>query len=438
MTKLHSIARRFFSTILEIIRFVIKSFFYLKGRLCLSPSNVLFVPHPSMCLNDRYSIINYKSDNSLSLLNYILTNGFLPDKTFYVAVSENESIERNTEYVKKKFPHAEVKFLRIFFSQKKLGRMEYLHNFTEFCSIVSSSSHIFTSSTFISFDYSLRHLISKQVVVDLNYFSAPFKNDILSDSNHVRRTLLKQESIYSFVICPSELSARLFVPSSTLSYSKYVNLGMCRNDYLLSDEYPEQLRRRIVSDVTYQVRYILLYTPTHRDYECSDNSDNFRPLLGFEADLQELDNVLKSFGVIILAKLHPAQNKKVIKCTLPESVKIFSGDEYFGLNELMKVSDVLMTDYSSGYFDYLLLDKPVIFNFYDFDKYLRYRGLSYSPIDSVIAGDVVRDMESLRNALSRIEINRESNRMKRHFVRDLFFADTNSCSCERVYKYFFN
>lgn len=50
----------------------------------------------------------------------------------------------------------------------------------------------------------------------------------------------------------------------------------------------------------------------------------------------------------------------------------------------MAVSDVLITDYTSAYFDFLLLDKPVVFNFYDFEEYSETRGFSFTPIKTFV------------------------------------------------------
>ncbi|MCS2279479.1 CDP-glycerol glycerophosphotransferase family protein [Bacteroides thetaiotaomicron] len=41
----------------------------------------------------------------------------------------------------------------------------------------------------------------------------------------------------------------------------------------------------------------------------------------------------------------------------------------------------MITDYTSTYFDFLLVNKPVIFNFYDIEEYRRVRGFSFEPIE---------------------------------------------------------
>ena len=73
---------------------------------------------------------------------------------------------------------------------------------------------------------------------------------------------------------------------------------------------------------------------------------------------------------------------------------------YEDLNELMRVSDLLVTDYSSIMFDYALLDKPIFLYMYDFDQYLANRGTYVDPREvglsySLIESDFIEQIENI-------------------------------------------
>ena len=113
---------------------------------------------------------------------------------------------------------------------------------------------------------------------------------------------------------------------------------MCRNDYLFSsDESVQSIRKELEMMVPYYVKTIVLYTPTHKDYERNLGFSAARELLGFAVDFAILDSFLRSNGILIVCKLHPHQNKDVIKKALPESIKLFEANTFWGLSELMKV-----------------------------------------------------------------------------------------------------
>ena len=63
----------------------------------------------------------------------------------------------------------------------------------------------------------------------------------------------------------------------------------------------------------------------------------------------------------------------------------------FTLHELLGESCALVTDVSSAYVDYLLLDRPIVHHFPDIEAYGHSRGYSFEPIQDYLAGPVVDD-----------------------------------------------
>lgn len=395
---------------------------------------VMFIPHIHMCMNDLYSIINYKSDSALSFANYILTNDLLKDKIVALGVSETNDINLIRDYLKIKFPLREIELVYPF------GMMKYnpsnLKKSLIFYKKMASSSHVFTSQTPT---YRPLAKSSKIKMINLGYYVAPIKDSTHDSKN---KLYLNYQSIdkndFDYYMVTSEVSKRLIMATYGLQYSQFKIMGMCRNDYLFTSETPVSLKEQILSAVPYDVNKILLYTPTHRDNLSSIKQFNRASnIFGFETDLKKIDAICKREKIFIICKIHPKQYNIIKKQELPSCVGLFEPNNQYGLAELMKISDALVTDYTSGYFDYLILDKPVIFNLYDVDEYKSTRGLIFNPIEPICAGDIVHDEKEFIDALLNIEQNRVKYREKRKIVRDMLNYYQDSNTCKRVYEFYF-
>ena len=95
-----------------------------------------------------------------------------------------------------------------------------------------------------------------------------------------------------------------------------------------------------------------------------------------------------------MQKAHFVSQNKDWKLDCTSSGRIIDGNNLV-TQTLLAASDVLITDYSSCFFDFLLLDRPIIHYLYDYDYYAnKDRGLYYS-YDEVNCGDVIFDEEHL-------------------------------------------
>lgn len=416
--------------LVDVLLLLIRYIYYWIGKYSKKDA-VMFIPHSGMCRVDLYDVINYKSDSALSFLHYILTNGLLDDRKLLVAVRDDADINRYEEYINLNFPNRQVDFTPIFHN-KRYSYIGKLQNHILYCKNVTKCTHIFASIT-----QDFAHLISNQVLVDLNYFTCAMKNDILDPESPHYMGVEKVGHEYKYIVGTSEIAIRLTLPEMTLPYKRYVNLGLCRNDYVLNGDKCEWLRNEIDSMLSYKVNTIVLYTPTHRDYEEKINPGEKRSILGFKYNSIGFEQFLKENGIAFICKLHPKQNALVVETELPEGIILHKPDTRYGLTEMMQVSDALVTDYTSVYFDYLLLDKPIIFNFYDLETYKKERGLLCEPMSAIAAGDIVENEEQMKNALLRLGANTEKYRQKRENIRDMFFTHQDANSCERVFDFIF-
>lgn len=419
------------SIIKEAILRPIELFFYIKG-VFTSHKSIMFFPHPQMCKYDHYDVINYKSDSTLSFLHFILINGLLLDYTLIVILADDKEIFRQESYCKERFPNRNIKFYALIHDENKSATENFKRRI-KLQNLGCRCSHIFASRTYSVF----RHILSNQILVNLGYYPAPFKRDVYLPMNNYNPGKITDGKRYDCYITNSEISKCLVYPAFAIPYNKYVSLGMCRNDGLLDNDDYSDLRECILKDVPYKVKKIILYTPTHRDH-FENGIGIAQTILGFDINMDLFDSYMQSNNMFIICKLHPKLHPDKLNKDLPSSIRVHKSNQDYGLAELMRISDALITDYTSGYFDYLLLDKPVIFNFFDFKEFNETRGMMFEPIESILAGDVITDESSLKEALNNIDDNSKRYKEKRKVLRDLFFSYQDANNCKRVFDYFFN
>ena len=97
-------------------------------------------------------------------------------------------------------------------------------------------------------------------------------------------------------------------------------------------------------------KHVALYAPTFR-------KNLLDPLDTTAVDIRSLSLAAESLGLLLLIKLHPWAHAKSLDIELPGIVRILPETDVY---PLMSGVDILITDYSSIYFDYLLLNRPVL------------------------------------------------------------------------------
>lgn len=206
---------------------------------------------------------------------------------------------------------------------------------------------------------------------------------------------------WSYLLSPSTYATTAF--STAFRHdARVIEKGYPRNDILSRPdvrEMGESVRQKLDLPAG---KKILLYAPTFRDDQ-NIAGNKFDFTLPF--DLEEFASELGDEYVLLL-RLHVVVKSKIsIPDQLVNSVRDVSA--YDDINELFLVSDGLMTDYSSVFFDYSILHRPIIFFAYDLEKYrdeLRGFYLDYS---SDLPGPVVTEQTELWNTIASLTENSE-------------------------------
>ena len=111
-------------------------------------------------------------------------------------------------------------------------------------------------------------------------------------------------------------------------------------------------------------QFNILYAPTWRQH----SEVKLFPFADFS--LSELENFLVSNNIHIFVRFHPAYEEQIPQDILKlKNISLFSARKYTEVMDYINCFDALITDYSSIYLDYMVLERPIIFLPYDLEDY---------------------------------------------------------------------
>lgn len=225
---------------------------------------------------------------------------------------------------------------------------------------------------------------------------------------------------YDMLISTSILMQSRFSGSFNMDIKKIPITGYPRNDILFSNS------AKLDSDN--EVRTIL-YAPTLRN-EGIDGSAAEK--LSIE-ELSKVNDFLASINAKLYIKLHFSEEDQVRSIDL-SNIRLLKSDPFFDIQEFLSRTDILITDYSSVYFDYLLLDRPIVFFAYDLENYISNDRGFYDKYEDVTPGDVVRSWAGVIDSIQKSLEDPGRYQEERRSLREKYWEHFDGKSSERVYK----
>lgn len=256
--------------------------------------------------------------------------------------------------------------------------------------------------------------------------------DVVPKENKKRRKIIEfldKESL-EYVSSTSEiLSTKILCHAFDVKPEYMLNYGYPRTDILKMSRddtfvFAKQYSPEIVPFIEDAKKYkkVLLYMPTWRD----DDPDYFSKA---NIDFEKFNKVLKELNYVFFLKLHPL-TKNVALDTYSNIIQISNDVDIY---PFLTFTDFLVTDYSSIYFDYLLLNREIIFIPYDYDNYIENRELYFS-YDDITPGIKYKSFSEFTDSLKSItSLNYSDERQK---VKELLIKDYNFDSCEKIFHKF--
>lgn len=162
---------------------------------------------------------------------------------------------------------------------------------------------------------------------------------------------------------------------------------------------------------------VIYYMPTFRNSETE-----FFDVM----NLESFNQFLKENHLIFCTKLHP-------KSKLRQQFQAMDGGNIINIDAdtdpyvFIPVSDLLITDYSSIYFDYLFADKPIVFFDYDLETYLKDSREMYFDYEEYTPGRKVRDQKELEQAILDATNGLDGYRQSRKALQGKIYDINNVC-----------
>ena len=267
-----------------------------------------------------------------------------------------------------------------------------------FVRLAQAGFSIATSRVFIVDDYFFPLYVIKPrkgtTVVQTWHASGAFKKigwSVLDKSFGADEELVSQVAIHSnYDVClmASKKAAVYYADAFRQPLEKFrTDLGMPRTDVLFGEDKTMRIAAEVRAKYALPAgKRVVLYAPTFR-------GDTVRRAKSPEnLDLRAMAEGL-AVDHILLLRLHPFVRKAT---PIPDDLRSFAIDvsDHPDIHELMLVSDVLITDYSSAIFEFSLLERPMIFFAPDHDDYLHERGF-YWDYQTGVPGPVFETTEEV-------------------------------------------
>jgi len=270
---------------------------------------------------------------------------------------------------------------------------------------------LFQVQHFVQFLRSIYHLSTAKIVFVDNYYgflaAARFKKGVkciqLWHANGaIKKFGLEDQSIrhrgkrarerfqqvydkFEHVVVGSDAMGEIFQQAFGLDESRILKTGVPRTDVFWNKDYKQEAIRKIKSRYPFlSSKKVILYAPTYRD----EQINQYKLSLDLDLFKKELGN-----DYILLLRLHPAVKSEL---NLSKDLQDFILDvsNYSSLNELLFITDILITDYSSIPFEFSFLNKPMIFYPYDLNQYKESRGF-WEDYQNLVPGPIVFSNEEI-------------------------------------------
>lgn len=217
-----------------------------------------------------------------------------------------------------------------------------------------------------------------------------------TDTESYKQNFLYEAEKWDCLISPNTYSTNIF--RSAFRYNKkMLETGYPRNDYLINKNTTDEINKIKAKLNLPHDKKILLYAPTWRDNQFYGRG---RYKFDIPMDFEQMKSRL-SDEYIILLRMHYLIAENINLDGLEQFVYDFSN--YDDIRELYLISDALITDYSSVFFDYAILKRPIYFYTFDLKEYRDTLRGFYLDFEMEAPGPIIKTTEELIQHLDTID-----------------------------------
>lgn len=345
--------------------------------------------------------------NNYSMYNYLIKNGYNERYKIYYYMPE---VKKNTK-----------KADNVVFGDDLLGSLFH-----------------YLTAKYVFFDTgNIRIRPSKKQIVMNLWHGVPFKS-IGFMSNAVEKNLPKDlMNTFTKIIVPNKSMKEVYLKSFLLNENQVYYGGQPRNDLLKMKGDPFKLLNIETSKYKKIIMWMTTYRISKDERLCHTSDENWSdtglPLLVDQEKLIKINKELAQLNILLLIKQHTTGKSPKNPITQTENIKILEEEDYLSkglqLYEVLGKCDGLITDYSSVFIDYLLVNRPIAFVVNDIEDYKNSNGFNFENPLEYMPGMHLTKLEDLKNYLIDISIGNDEHFNKRKQVSSYFneYHRTDNC-----------
>ncbi len=283
--------------------------------------------------------------------------------------------------------------------------------------------------------------VSKWFIV--SHYSWPIvwqPNQIVINTIHsvhsIKKLVPVERKCCDYVLCCSEYTADILKEIFHVDQYHCLIIGMPRLDILYKHI---DCVHKLFGDIG--DNKIIISMSTFRQTKSWIDSDNLNPyglnVISDSDELAELNSFLKLQHCFLIIKIHHLQDMKVIRSVQLDHVRYITDADLLKcdvqVNQLLENADILLTDYSSVFYEYLLLDRPIGFMVRDMNDYSR-GFLSDDPL-SEMPGEKIFSLNQLKTFIANCNMNIDPYVSERKHIKKKVYKYSDFHNCERLWNF---
>ena len=306
-----------------------------------------------------------------------------------------QDLSGNMEYVYSRLRKYEDMNLKLFLPGREIKEMSLAEIYK--AAVLCATSKVIVLDEYTSFLYNI-NLRQETKVFQLWHACGAFKTFGYTRLGKQGGTLQESPSHknYDYVTVSSSGVRKWYAEGFGISTDHVYATGVPRTDVFFDKEYKERIRNYLYEAYPQcKSKKVILFVPTFRG---ETRTDAYYPMEKFDLE-HLLSGISEDYLVII--KHHPFVKEKH---KIPEKYadRVLDLSEESEVNDLLFITDLIITDYSSVVFEASLLNIPMLFYTFDLHSYIRDRDF-YFDFESFVPGRICSQLEEIETAIQKEE-----------------------------------
>ncbi|MBN9647138.1 CDP-glycerol glycerophosphotransferase family protein [Terrisporobacter glycolicus] len=303
--------------------------------------------------------------------------------------------------------------------------------------LLKSMLHYITAK-YVFFDTgNIRIRPSKNQIVMNLWHGTPFKSIGFLSKNVEKDLPRNLMNTFSQILVSSSNMKDVYIKSFNLNNDQIFFSGHPRNDLLLSnkDVFSELNIDRTKFDKV--IMWMTTYRISKDGRLCHTSNENWSdtdlPLITNHDAIIKMNEILKKNNILLLLKMHTTSKESKVIVEGNANIKVLEEQEYISKNiqlyEILGKTDALITDYSSVFIDYLLLNRPIGFIVDDIEDYEDKNGFNLEKPLDYMPGKHIYEFDDLEKFFNNLSTNANEYEEKRIKVSKYFneYNYENNC-----------